>query len=206
MRSGRKRKIAGSLAAAGVCVLHLLKSEPAHADVTSFLAFGPGYGLKRNDSTKDFDRATAFGYSIGVASSPRGALVAGGMFRGITYLDLGTDISLSLRVATGGFARGQWGLAFDVGPGWRSWQNSDYGRFPLGGLVTLGAPWGLQLAVGGEALNLAGSPQSQGLVALIEIDLLRLTVMRQGGTDRYWENPSPAGGKITRAGIPLFSY
>lgn len=59
-----------------------------------------------------------------------------------------------------------------------------------------GAPWGLQLAIGGEVLRIAGNDaQARGLVALFEIDLLRLTVMRRGGTDRWWENPSPAGGR-----------
>ena len=63
-----------------------------------------------------------------------------------------------------------------------------------------GAPWGLQLAVGGELFRIAGNDaQARGVVALLEIDLLRLTVMRQGATDRYWENPSPAGGRSPSA-------
>jgi hypothetical protein len=35
-------------------------------------------------------------------------------------------------------------------------------------------------------------------VALIEIDLLRLTVNRQGDTERYWYNPAPAGGHLRK--------
>ena len=79
------------------------------------------------------------------------------------------------------------------------------GRFPLeaaaavlglGLLQAGGAPWGVQLAVGGELLKIAGDDaEARGFVALLEIDFLRLTVMRQGSTDRYWENPSPAGGR-----------
>jgi hypothetical protein len=217
MCSGWKRKIARSLVAAVACGLLLSQRgapsahaiwgvAEAHAEPSSFLAVGPGYGLKRAESTGTYDRATALSLSIGVASTPRGAIVVGGLFRSLTYFDLGTDISLSLRVATGGFARGQWGLALDVGPGIRSWTSRDYGRYPLGGMLTLGGPWGLQLGVGGEALNLAGSPASQGVVALFELDLLRLTVMRQGATDHYWENPSPAGGKITKAAPSLFGF
>lgn len=202
MRSGSLRKVATSFVALNVCAIHLFTSD-ARADVSSFLALGPGYGLKRSEATGDFDRATAFSASIGVASTPHGSIVAGGLLRSITYFDLGTDLSLSLRVATGGFARGQWGVAVDVGPGWRSWRSGDYGRFPLGGMITVGAPWGLQLGVGGEAINLAGSPASTGLVAVFEIDLLRLTVMRQGATDHYWENPSPAGGRVTGWSLPF---
>jgi hypothetical protein len=162
--------------------------------------------LKRSETTGDYDRATALSFSVGVASTPHGAIVAGGLLRSVTYFDLGTDLSLSLRVASGGFARGQWGVAVDVGPGWRSWRSGDYGRFPLGGMLTIGGPWGLQLGVGGEALNLAGMPSSQGFVALFEIDFLRLTVMRQGATDHYWENPSPAGGRITQASPSLARF
>jgi hypothetical protein len=67
-------------------------------------------------------------------------------------------------------------------------------------MAYLGAPWGLQLGVGGELWNLTPrDANAKGVVALLEIDLLRLTLMRQGATDRWWENPSPAGGRMPRA-------
>jgi hypothetical protein len=44
-------------------------------------------------------------------------------------------------------------------------------------------------------MNLRDDASARGLVAVLEIDLLRLTVMRRGATDHYWENPSPAGGR-----------
>ena len=60
----------------------------------------------------------------------------------------------------------------------------------------MGGPWGLQVGVGADVWNIGGEPYARGAVALLELDLLRLTVMRQGATDRWWENPSPAGGRM----------
>ena len=177
----------------------MLHAPDVRADGSSWLSVGGGYGLKRSESNDSFSRATAFSLGIGVGSDPLGSIVAGGMLRSTTYFTLGTDFGIAARVATGGFARGQWGLALDVGPSWRTWVNGrDYGRFPLGGMLFLGGPWGMQLGVGGDVMNIAGEPQSRGFQALLEIDLLRLTVMRQGKTDHYWENPSPAGGRAPR--------
>lgn len=173
------------------CILH---ASTARADVSSWLSAGAGYGLQRSESTGNFDRAAAASFAIGVGTDPNGSLVVGGMLRSTTYFTLGTDLGVGARVATGSFARGQWGVALDVGPKWRTW-SADYGRFPLGGMIFLGAPWGVQLGVGGEFLNLRDDAGARGLVAVIEIDFLRLTVMRRGATDHYWENPSPAGGR-----------
>jgi hypothetical protein len=63
-------------------------------------------------------------------------------------------------------------------------------------VLTLGAPWGVQLAAGGQLWSLDGGNAAQGLFAALELDLLRLTVMRQGPGDRWWPNPNPAGGKL----------
>ena len=169
----------------------------ARADVTSWFSGGGGYGTQRNEGTESYDRATALTFAIGVGSTPTSPIVAGGLLRTTTYFTLGTDMDLSARIATGSFARGQWGLAFDVGPGWRGWgTGAVYGRFPLHAMIVAGGPWGFQLGVGGNFWNIGGSPYASGAVALLEIDLLRLTVMRQGATDRWWENPSPAGGHV----------
>lgn len=198
-RPSPRRKPWRSLAIAiglalGVCTLH---ASDAHADVTSWLSGGGGYSLQHKDSTDVYDRATAVSFAIGVGSTPVNSIVVGGLVRSTTFLTLGTDFDLSARVATGGFARGQWGLAFDVGPGWRSWGHAaTYGRFPLHAMIVAGGPWGMQLGVGGDFWNIGGGPSARGAVALLEIDLLRLTVMRQGATDRWWENPSPAGGRV----------
>lgn len=186
---------------AGACILH---APEARADISSWLSVGGGYGLKRNDSTGSFDRGASTSFALGVGTDPMRSIVVGGILRSTTYFTVGTDLGLAARVATGGFARGQWGLALDAGAAWRTFGNGEYGRWPLTGLLILGAPWGLQLAAGGELLKVAGNDASAaGFVALLEIDLLRLTVMRQGATDRYWENPSPAGGRKAAKAGPL---
>jgi len=173
----------------------MLHASSARADVSSWLSAGGGYGLKRSELTGNYDRGAAMSFALGVGSDPNAAVVVGGIFRSTTYFTLGTDLGIAARVASGGFARGQWGAALDVGPMWRTWGSGNYGRFPLGGMLFLGAPWGVQLGVGGEIWNIGGEPHAQGVVAVLELDLLRLTVMRRGATDRYWENPSPAGGR-----------
>jgi hypothetical protein len=178
----------------------LLTASSAAADTSSWLSVGGGYGFQHNDSAQNFARATTASFAVGVGSDPHAAIVVGGLIRSTTYLGLGTDVGLAARVATGSFARGQWGLALDAGPMWRTFGDGEYGRWPLQAMLIGGAPWGVQLGIGGNFLKLAGDdPSAQGLVALLEIDLLRLTVMRQGATDRYWENPSPAGGRAPQA-------
>jgi hypothetical protein len=116
------------------------------------------------------------------------------MVRGQTLFNLGTDIGAAVRGATGGFARGDWGVALDVGALWRSWGDDHYGTWPIQGVLTIGAPWGFQLALAGQVASVAGGTQSEGFFAALEIDLLRLTVTRQGATERWWPNPAPAGG------------
>jgi hypothetical protein len=122
--------------------------------------------------------------------------VVGGVFRSTTHFTLGTDIGVAGRVATGGFARGDWGLALDAGVGARFWKDGDYGRYPIQLVLTGGGPWGLQLGIGADVSNLGGNPPARGGFAVLEIDLLRLTVMRQGSTELWWKNPAPAGGHM----------
>lgn len=167
----------------------------AHADTSSWLAIGPGYSIQRNSFTSTGDGAATLSMSLGVGTSPKAKFVVGGIVRTVTYFSLGTDLGLSARLATGGFARGDWGMAFDAGVVARTWGAGNYGQFPLQPVVTLGAPWGLQLGLGAQLWNLSGSPFATGGFAVIEMDLLRLTLMRQGSTDAMWFNASPAGGR-----------
>lgn len=164
--------------------------------MSSWLSAGGGYGAKRDERTGDYASAGSMSFTVGVGSDPTKAVVIGGVVRSTTYFSLGTDLGIAARFATGGFARGQWGLAVDAGPMWRTFGNGEYGRWPVSAMIIGGAPWGLQIGIGGEVARIAGSDAAaRGFVALLELDLLRLTVMRQGATDRYWENPSPAGGR-----------
>jgi hypothetical protein len=166
----------------------------ALADVSSWLAIGGGETIQLNRPSSTYDQAAALTYSMGVGSSPLGAVVLGGLFRGETMFGLGTDVGLALRATTGGFARGDWGAALDAGVLWRSWGSGTHGDWPLQAVLTGGFPWGFQLAVGAEIWSITGGTEAQGFFAALELDLLRLTVMRQGASERWWPNPAPAGG------------
>ncbi|MEI7892940.1 MAG: hypothetical protein WCI05_07605 [Myxococcales bacterium] len=183
----------------GVLALDVLVvSSQARADVSSWLSMGPGYALQSNRVASSFDQAAALTFALGVGSSPRAPWVFGGIFRCTTYFGLGTDVGLAVRGATGSFARGDWGVALDLGVGLRGWRDGNYGSYPVQTLVTLGAPWGLGFGLGAQFASVSGDTGALGFVAVVEMDLLRLTVMRQGSTDSYWLNPSPAGGRIPK--------
>ena len=185
---------------ATACILH---GSDARADVSSWLSVGGGYSLNHNQTADTYARAAAMSFAIGVGTESTRSVVVGGLLRSNVFLSVGTDLGLAARVATGGFARGQWGLALEAGPTWRSFGHGEYGRWPVTGALTLGAPWGAQLAVGGEMFKLAGDDAAaRGAFAVLELDLLRLTVMRQGATDRWWHNPAPAGGRMTASAPP----
>jgi hypothetical protein len=183
-----------STAFAAVVAISTWPIGQATADVTSSLAIGGGYALERNRAEGQNDFAAALTYSLGVGTSPLAAFVIGGVVRGTTFVGYGTDVGLGIRASTGGYARGDWGIALEAGAVWRPWLDGTYGEWPLQGIVTVGAPWGFQLALGTELGTLSGARSAVGGFAALEIDLLRLTVMRQGSTERWWRNPAPAGG------------
>lgn len=170
----------------------LLASADARADVSSWLSLGGGYAGQLSQGASGADTAGTFTYTVGVGSSPKNPLVFGGVYRGATYFGLGTDIGPALRIASGSYARGDWGLALDGGVVWRTF--GSYGWFPLQGVLTAGSPWGFQVAVGVQGSNLGVGSPAEGLFVALEIDLLRLTVTRQGSSERWWPNPNPAGG------------
>lgn len=154
--------------------------------------------MQRDRQAGKNDFAPALTYAVGVGSSPLAPLVFGGLVRGTTFLGYGTDLGVMLRATTGGFARGDWGAALEVGALWRPWRGGDFGQWPLQAALTAGSPWGFQLSVGGEFASLSGQTSAVGAFAILELDLLRLTVMRQGSTERWWYNPAPAGGHASR--------
>ncbi len=190
----RRPAFAIVLAAAG---LACFSARPARADVTTWLAFGTGLAVDHSTTTHITNWSPGISASMGVGSDPTRAIVVGWAFRLMSRVNEGADMSLSLRLTTGGYSRGDWGLGFDLGPGLRLWESNNDGMYPLQGNVIFGAPWGLQATVGSDLLNLAIHPASIGAYALIEFDLMRFTLMRQGSTDAYWKVPLPAGGRMT---------
>lgn len=205
-------RISTFLSASALVVTTAAFTSSARADVTSFMAFGGGATAQLAHGASGADSAGAFTYSIGVASSPLSSFVVGVMYRGATYFNLGTDFGMAARVATGGFARGAWGLALDAGPVYRSWGGTPgYGQWPVEGVLTVGSPWGFQLAGGTQQWDLGGASTGSGYFVALELDLLRLTVTRQGPSERWWPNPNPAGGHEPRqaqgtSGLGLFSF
>ena len=179
-----------------------LGAHSARADVTTWLAFGAGIAVDHGTGTKATNVNPAFSATMGVGSDPTNSWVVGGVFRSLSRFNEGTDISLSLRVTSGGFSRGDWGVGFDLGPALRLWANNEYGTYPLQGAVLIGFPWGLQATIASDIVNLEGHPASIGAFAVIEFDLLRFTLMRQGSTDRYWKNVLPVGGRMDQDGQP----
>jgi hypothetical protein len=177
----------------------------ARADVSSFLAVGGGGSMQLAQGNTAYDTAGAITYSIGIGTSPLGALVGAIMYRGATYVNLGTDVGGTLRVATGGFARGSWGVALDAGMLWRPWGNGAYASSPFLGVLTLGSPWGFQLALSSTFYDLGGETSAVGFTAALELDLLRFTVMRQGPSEHWWPNPNPAGGHEEKT-VGLLSF
>jgi len=189
MRPVPRRALLVALAATAAS----LAAGDARAEVSSWLSFGAGGAAQLAQGASTRDVAGTMTYSLGFGSTPLAPFVVGVLYRGTTMVGLGTDLGAAVRLATGGFARGNWGLALDAGVAWRTWGAGTYGDSPVQGVLTLGAPWGLQLAVGSEMWSLDGGVPAQGFFAAIEIDLLRLTVLRTGGTERWWPNPNPAG-------------
>ena len=184
-----------ALAVALAPVLAFVGGErAARAEVSSWLSIDGGYGFQRNAvrSYDASDRAAAMSFAVGVGSTPDASFVVGGIFRSTTYFGLGTDLSVGPRFASGGFARGDWGVALDVGVTGRYWRGGDYGRYPVDAMIYGGTPWGFELGLGTELVSLSGAPLARGFTGLVGIDLLRLTVMRRGSTEKSWPNPAPA--------------
>ena len=198
MRPVSGRPLALALVLSGAAAL---ASSDAHAEVSSWLSFGSGAAVQMAQGASSRNVAGTLTYSLGVGSSPLAPFVVGVIYRGTTMVGLGTDVGAAARVTTGGFARGNWGLALDAGVAWRSWGSGTFGDSPVQAVLTAGAPWGLQLAVGAELWSLDGGVPAQGFFAALEIDLLRLTLMRTGPTERWWPNPNPPGREDKKVSV-----
>ena len=196
------RRLVSSAVTVAVFAGAALADRSARADVTTWLAFGAGLAGDHSTVTTATNANAAISFTLGVGSDPSHNWVLGGVFRTLSRFNEGTDINLSLRLTTGSFSRGDWGLGFDLGPGLRLWENNAYGTYPLQGAILFGAPWGLQATLGSDIVNLAGHPTAAGGYVAIEFDLLRFTLMRQGSSERYWKNPLPAGGRVAPDGQP----
>lgn len=179
-RSLRLAPRVGLAASFGFAVTAL--APVVHADPSSWFSLAGGASSWTENGERRFPGA--FQMDLGLGSSPASPLVVGGVFKTLTFFGRGTDLALTLRTATGGYVRGDFGVAVDIGGYERFWEVGSQGF--LGALV-LGAPYGLQLT----AMTEQGTNDVRAYTATVGIDFLRLTVYRNvsGG---YWPNPMRA--------------
>ncbi len=156
-------------------------SPHARADVSTWLFVGAGPSWIDQGNQ---EQQLSFQLDAGLGSPATHPVVVGGLFHLQSHFGLGTDLGLMGRIATQGFANGDWGGAVDLGAYQRWWgMGSTGGRAAL----ALGAPWGITLNLAGQL----GTRDNRMLSAVLGIDLARLTVHRQSGLD-WWHNPFPA--------------
>ena len=166
----------------GVCCA-LAWAGRARADVSSWAYVGSGASAFEQRGQKlKVDPALAI--EAGMGTAPSHPIVVGGLVKFQTLFGDGTDLGLSLRLASQSFVVGRFGLALDVGGYRRFWgEGSSGGQAAL----VLGGPWGLTLSVGGGV----GSNDARQFGATLGIDFARLTVYRLSG-ENWFPNPRPA--------------
>ena len=166
----------------GLCAA-LACTAPARADVSSWVYVGGGASsLKQRNLDLKVDPTLSI--DTGLGTSPAHPFVVGGLFKLQALFGNGADLGLSLRVASQGFVTGRFGLALDAGPYRRFWgEGSTGGQAAL----SLGAPWGITLSLGGGV----GSNDARQFGATLGVDFARLTVYRLSG-ENWFPNPHPA--------------
>jgi hypothetical protein len=160
----------------------VLAARPAHADPSAWLSAAGGAGWLRGDAAPDSSWRPLLLLETGLGTPSTAAMVVGGVVKTLTFFGAGTDLALAARVASGSFARGDFGLAVDLGGYERLWQRQSSG---FAGALVLGAPWGIQASFQAEI----GTHQDRTYAATLGVDFLRLTVYRTTGLG-WWDNPS----------------
>jgi hypothetical protein len=161
----------------------ILQAPSAWADVSSWLFVGGGPSWISQQKSA-YELRGSMQVDLGVGSPTSNPVVIGMLARATPYFGRGTDLSLAARMATRGFAVGDWGFALDAG-GYERW----WGAGSVGGLASLsvGAPYGFTLAMNTSF----GTNDNRTFGVMLGIDVLRLTVYRLGG-ESFWYNPRPA--------------
>jgi hypothetical protein len=184
----------GALVAALFGLAAATLSEPARADAASWFSLAGGAGVYSEGDTRHYPGALQI--ELGIGSTPASPIVVGAVAKTFSYFGYGTDVAFTLRTATGGFARGWFGVALDAGA-YQRWWGTDSSGF-LGALV-VGGPLGLQVS----AMTEQGTNDVRVYAATFGIDLLRLTVYRNS-SGGYWPNPirapiEPTGSQTDQA-------
>lgn len=166
--------------------------QTAMADTSAWLSLQGGTTLLTVNESEVVVRGS-MAFDIGMGTSPSEPFIFGGLVRVAPIIEEGTDMQFLLRGASRGFQVGDWGVAVDLGSYLRLFDVDHPGGGFAGGAL-LGAPYGLQLAVMGHA----GTESSFGASATLGLDILRLILFRQTGTE-YWTNPLAPGGEVASA-------
>lgn len=181
----------------GLLASGVTSAARARADVSSWVSVAAGPAVAVMDDESAWYPSLKL--DAGLGTPPSGAVILGGGFRFGALFGLGADLGVALRVASGGYARGGWGVAADLGAYHRFAHESDGGSARL----TLGAPWGLILA-GTSSLGVEGTTTAELLFGL---DFARLTAHRTTG-QQWWPNPlatarARRGGNAQRGAAPV---
>jgi hypothetical protein len=171
-----------------VLVALCLPGRVARADASSWLFVGAGPAWFDGPSSwnNPSNLRASMQLDAGLGSSPAAPVAVGGLVRMHTLFKEGSDLGLFLRIASGGYVRGNWGAALDLG-GYERW----WGPAPApgyAGTVSLGAPWGITLNLD-AARDIEGS---NTFAAVLGLDLARFSVYRTTGLS--WL-PNPSGGR-----------
>jgi hypothetical protein len=155
----------------------------SRADVSSWLFTGVGASILERPSVAR-EVVPSLQIDTGLGSSPASPIAVGGLLRMQTRFGEGTDFGLLLRTASGGYVRGDWGAAIDLGGYLRKWGDGSPG---FAGSLSLGAPWGITL----NADITQGPNEVRTYAAVLGLDFARFTVYRSTGGN-WWPNPYPA--------------
>jgi hypothetical protein len=151
--------------------------------VSSWLFTGAGPSFLQRPG-RDLAIVPSLQIDTGLGTSPANAVAVGGLLRMHTRFGEGTDFGLLLRTASGGYNRGDWGAAIDLGGYLRKWGDGSPG---FAGSLSLGAPWGITL----NSDVTQGPEQVRTFAVTLGLDLVRFTVYRSTGLG-WWPNPYPA--------------
>lgn len=161
----------------------LLGAGTAHAEATGWTHVSGGAMGWQMGPDASLTASPIMTIDAGVGTDPDAPFIFGGLFRVQPVFGEGVDLALYARAATEGFQKDWFGFALDLGAYQRWWGIESTG---FSGQLTLGGPFGLQLA----ALGTAGSNDAFGFGGTLGIDLARLTVFR-GHLKGWWPNPDP---------------
>jgi hypothetical protein len=171
------------LAPLAAAALVAFSASTARADVSSFLFVGAGPSLL-NRSGASNDVKASLDLDAGLGMPPSYPVVVGGLLRMQTRFGNGSDFAALVRTATGGFVRGDWGAALDLGAYERTWGHTGPG---FEGSLSLGAPWGITAMVSAQV----GAGDERTFAAVLGIDFARFTIYRSTGLG-WWPNPYPS--------------